>query len=290
MAINHDNFIFRTAKILLSDLKTIYSSREAENIVKIWTETVSGHNWRALTLQEDLAFTEAQEKKFQEGAKKLLAGAPLQYVIGEVEFLDCRIKVGPGVLIPRPETEELADWILKSVELTPHSKIIDFCAGSGCIGIALAAHSGCALYYNEYSDAATPYIKKNAALNSLTAHALPGDVFSPETDALKGPYDLIVSNPPYIPETERNEMAANVLEHEPDLALFVPDDDPLKFYRRIALISGQLLAPGGWLYFEIHEEMGKEMMELMQETGWESIQIRKDLQGKERMLRARKPE
>lgn len=276
--------VFRTAKILRSQLFPIVSEQEAENIMRILVEHASGLPWHHFLIHPDLSFSASEHEIFSAGAEKLLAGIPLQYVIGEAWFMGRPFQVGPGVLIPRPETEELVDWILKSGKA---ARIQDLCTGSGCIGISLSlAWPDALVELVEVSDDAARWVNQNLVAFPCNALLRMADILVDDPCAPFQP-DMIVSNPPYVLESDKAEMAAGVLDHEPGLALFVPDMDPLRFYHRIADLARGSLAPDGWLYFEIHERFGQDVCAAMVERGFVEVELKKDMQGKDRMVRGK---
>ena len=242
------------------------------------------------------------EKYLLSCVERLATGEPLQYVMGFEWFCGHRFNVAPGVLIPRPETEEL---VCKAIEfaqaaaLQPQSaaplRILDICTGSGCIAWSMAA----ALPQSEVyaCDISQQALKIASTQQIQCADNTPAKVKFLECDILgedaqqkiaqacgEGEFNLIISNPPYVCECEKSQMRENVLNHEPHLALFVPDNDPLKFYRAIAQLSGRILAPGGALMFEINERFGAETAQMMQQMGYTNCQVLQDLFGKDRMV------
>ena len=225
-------------------------------------------------------------------AARISQGEPVQYVLGETDFCNLTLKVKPGILIPRPETEELVHWIVENVNpSTPTSQqILDI--GSGCIAIALAKkleHAEVEAW--DISDVAIEVAKENAERNHVQLKIRKVDVLSPLNPQLStlNPYDLIVSNPPYVCEEEAQEMERNVLEHEPKLALFVPDNDPLLFYRQIGALGQQILKPQGRLFFEINRRFGQEVLNLLKGMGYSEVELRQDTWGNDRMIKAIKP-
>ena len=227
---------------------------------------------------------------------RLNAGEPFQYLIGEVEFYGLTLKVDKRVLIPRPETEELVDWIAKGHYLEV-SNILDICSGSGCISLALSHHFQKANVLGvEYSKEALELSEENSMAIKLPVNFIEGDVLDETSfnNLLKeqvnknGAFDIVVSNPPYIPIQDRAKMEPNVLDYEPELALFVPDEDPLLFYRKISESIFPFLSTNGTLYFECHNLYVEEVRELLVEKGYQHVEKREDLQGKWRMLKAQK--
>ena len=220
----------------------------------------------------------------KEAIRELQNHKPIQYILGETVFFSYRFLVNENVLIPRPETEELVDWVLTTV--TPTSKplkIIDIGTGSGCIAISLAKSlPNAEVTAVDVSAKALQVARCNAELNGVTINFLQQDIL--QTTALPDTYDIIISNPPYVRSLEKAEMQANVLEYEPHLALFVSDTDPLLFYNRIATLARKSLSPQGSLFFEINQYLGEEMKALLKAKGFEKVVLRQDLSGNDRMM------
>lgn len=217
---------------------------------------------------------------------------PLQYLLGVADFFGLKFKVAPGVLIPRPETEELVDWILKDVakgwhDAGPHL-ILDIGTGSGCIPVTLKKKlPEVEVISVDVSDDALRIASANVFFHEVDVKLIKGDVLGGLRDFAAHSVDIIVSNPPYITSAEMDEMQANVLNNEPGLALFVPDDDPLLFYRAILELAQHCLVPRGRIYFEINSQMGNQMLELLDQYHFKG-ELRKDMSGKDRMIKARK--
>ncbi len=212
----------------------------------------------------------------------------MQYVIGRTDFFGREFKVDSRVLIPRPETEELVDRIRRTER--DARRILDVGTGSGCIAITLALELPTAeVAAIDLSADALEVARHNAAQLGAKVDFRAGDALSSFDRLFDKPFDVVVSNPPYVPESDRKTMHCNVLEHEPEMALFVPDEDPLRFYRAIAQTSWQLLREGGALYFEIYHALADEMQSLVEQMGYEEVTIFCDLQEKPRMLCGRKP-
>lgn len=237
-----------------------------------------------------------QESKIINGIlKRLQNKEPFQHILGEVEFYGLAIKSDPRALIPRPETEELVDWIVEATRTKPLN-ILDICSGSGCISLALSqAFQDAQVYGYELSRAAIDLSEENALLLKLPVVFNCVDVLDIDefTAALKkqtklGPLDIVVSNPPYIPQKEKAAIQEVVRKHEPEMALFVPDEDPLLFYRSIAEGILPFLSTSGVLYFECHYLYLENTRNLLLELGFTNVEKRKDLQGKWRMLKAQK--
>ena len=252
-------------------------------------------------------------------AARVAQGEPVQYVLGEADFCGLTLKVKPGVLIPRPETEELVNWIVETLHTkqsvvncqlsTVNCQLLDIGTGSGCIAVALAKKlKEAEVEAWDVSDDALEIARENAKRNGVQVKTSKVDVLdinansnsqlstlncqlSPLTSHLSPltSYNIIVSNPPYICEEEKAEMERNVLEHEPRLALFVPDDDPLLFYRRIAELGLSLLKEKGLLFFEINRRFGEEVVKMLQGKGYREVELRQDMFGNDRMVKAIKP-
>ena len=226
--------------------------------------------------------SESDILKFRNLAKELLNNKPLQYIFGETDFLGLKIKVNEHVLIPRPETEEMVSDIISKVE--DPKKIIDLCTGSGCIALALKNQfNNSEVIGVELSESALKIAKQNAVDNNLLVEFINNDVTDPD---LKCPNaDLIVSNPPYVTESEKNLMQANVLDYEPAMALFVPDNDPLLFYKAIIQQAVDNLNNEGWLFLEINEVFGNDILALMADAGISNnLNLNIDLNGKPRWV------
>ncbi|WP_420379715.1 peptide chain release factor N(5)-glutamine methyltransferase [Gilvibacter sp.] len=216
---------------------------------------------------------------------KLAQQQPIQYILGTTVFCELQLNVGPGVLIPRPETEELVHWILQEQGDQP-LKVVDLCTGSGAIALALkAARLAWELTAVELSKEALVIANENAKQLDLAVDFIAADVLQDELSG--GPYDIMVSNPPYVRDSERSLMQTNVLEHEPELALFVPDTDPFLFYKRIAGLAAKHLKPGGSLYLEINEYLSKELLNALAPFGF-AMDLRQDSYLKDRMLKCQK--
>ena len=209
---------------------------------------------------------------------------PIQQIVGYAWFYGHKFSVNEQVLIPRPETEELVDWILKD---KPDGKsILDIGTGTGCIPITIALNSTAQVSTVDISDLAIAQAKENAKNLNASINFIQADILAKESIDKLDTYDVIVSNPPYVLESDKELMANNVLDNEPHLALFVPNDDALKFYIAIADIATKKLTKNGLLYFEIHEDKGEETLDMLTRKGFVNLELRKDLQGKDRMVKA----
>lgn len=267
-----------------SNLKAVYSEREARNILLLVLEDVFKFNRSALLISREIDLSENQKKQLDEISARLKNGEPYQYIVGFTYFDDLKILVAPGVLIPRPETEELVVWIDESIQNRIGLKIEDWCTGSGCIALALKnRNKNAEVFGYDISEEALEIAQSNAKELNLEISFSKKDALNPIVEQKA---DVIVSNPPYIPWKEKEEMHLNVTEFEPDLALFVPNDDPLLFYKAIADYASKALLKDGMLFFELHENYACETKEMVEKLGFSSVEIRTDLQGKQRMLKA----
>jgi|LauGreDrversion4_2_1035121.scaffolds.fasta_scaffold15477_5 release factor glutamine methyltransferase len=241
-----------------------------------------------LSHQQEL-LTEQQLQDSSAILSALLTGKPIQYILGETEFYGLNFRVSPSVLIPRPETEELVKWIL--VELKDrkfhHPSVLDIGTGSGCIPIALkSALPHASVFGLDISEEALVTARNNALLNGQDVEFIHQDILDADHLFTNDSFDVIVSNPPYVTIAEQSQMHQNVLDFEPHTALFVPDQDPLIFYDRIADFALKHLKTNGFLFFEINEHLGQETCQLLQAKGFQSIELKKDLFGRDRMIKA----
>jgi len=228
-----------------------------------------------------------KQEKFQNAVNKLKNYIPIQYIIGNTEFYNLTLKVNAATLIPRPETEELVAWIINDQNNKQNISILDVGTGSGCIAIALAKNLPEAkVFALDVSEKALKIARQNAVDNGVTIEFIEADIFDVDLGNLQ--FDVIVSNPPYVRELEKETMSPNVLNHEPHLALFVKDDDPLLFYRSIVEVANNTLKSKGFLYFEINEFLGNLTRQLVQKLNYCNIELKKDLFMKDRMIKANK--
>lgn len=267
-------------------LTALYGEGEAKAIARLVMEEHFG-----LSMSDVLCGRMGDEAELRQIQQRLLTGEPVQYVLGRAEFGGRWFHVAPGVLIPRPETYELCQWCLPSDPSGWRGNILDIGTGSGCIACTLAAelpHAKVSAW--DISEAALAIAQDNA-------RRLHVNVIFSQIDILQlsmincqlSIYDIIISNPPYICQRERTAMERNVLDYEPSLALFVPDDDPLLFYRAIADYARQALKPGGALYFEINPLYAAELQSLLSKMTYHAIELREDQYGKPRMMKAIRP-
>ena len=243
-----------------------------------------------IALNPNQIINEMDNVFFQDALKRLKEETPIQYIIGETEFYGLPFKVNPDVLIPRPETEELVAWILKEAKQKKEIKILDIGTGSGCIAISLARHLPHATVYAiDISKEALKVAAQNAILNKVQVHFIEKDILTKinpsKRDLEFQKFDIIVSNPPYIRDLEKHEIQNNVLQNEPNIALFVKDENPLLFYDRISDFAKEHLNLNGLLYFEINQYLGKENLALLENKGFKNIELRKDVFGNDRMIK-----
>lgn len=268
----------------------LYPEREYKSIRRIVFERIANIQAIDFHLKPHLEISEENFTKIKEVIADLKEFKPIQYILGITEFLGLKFRVTPSVLIPRPETEELADWIIKTHKFN-ENKILDIGTGSGCLAIALdklMVHSQTDAI--DISDEALEIADENSYMNESIVNFFNYDILqghhANHSDLFKENYDIIVSNPPYVAESEKAEMLRNVLDYEPHVALFVKDEDPLLFYKAIADFARIKLEWGGFVYFEINPKFVNEVREMLTLKGFRNIQIKEDLSGKPRMLRA----
>lgn len=268
-------------------LEACYSADEAAAIARWVFESRFHYTRLDYCLGKDRDFSKEERDDFENIASRLLENEPVQYILGETEFCERSFGVDRNVLIPRPETEELVRWIASDAPLFPSpARILDIGTGSGCIAVSLAALlPGASVSACDVSEGALQVARRNALRNETEVTFFQEDILHPASLDRLPQWTVWVSNPPYICEREQADMERNVLEYEPHTALFVPDADPLLFYRTIARLGRQYLAPDGYLYFEINRAYADETRRMLQDAGYEDIQVRKDLYGNDRMIR-----
>ena len=284
-----DNTLSSAKNYFFDRLAAIFSPTELKSM---WTQIICKRmNWSTsdLLLNQQERLSESDLLYVRGFVKGLLNHEPFQYLLGETEFFGLSISCDARALIPRPETEELVEWIIESTK--DPKRIIDVCSGTACISLALKSKYRNALVQAlDFSRDALNLGEENARKLQLDIEVIHEDAlnFSIAFLSQEMKYDVIVSNPPYIPNNERMTMSKHVLDHEPEMALFVDDVDPIIFYKEIIKLADKKLVKGGLLFFELHESFGNEVKECIQLFGFEEIEIRNDLQGKSRMLKAQK--
>jgi len=285
----------------IKETAELYSADESKPLFEMIIEQLTGWRRSALLMRREEEISGEQHTNFTMVLEQIKRGVPVQHIFSEAWFYGLKFKVNGSVLIPRPETEELVEWILNDLETMVsgtkgncdpagiRTRILDIGTGSGCIAITLQHKcTDAETYAMDISEEALATAKENARLHDAPVSFIHGDILRVDNDPAgirTFSYDVIVSNPPYIKEDERLEMHQNVLDHEPHLALFVTNENPLIFYKAIADYALKYLRKTGRLYFEINEYLGQETVEMLNAKGFINIILKKDMQGKDRMIR-----
>lgn len=269
------------------ELTGIFPREEIESLIFLIFEKLKGYSHTQFLLAKDDELNEKELAEIEKIVARLRIHEPIQYILGETEFYGMPFYSVPGVLIPRPETEELVQWIIRENQLlTP--TILDIGTGTGCIAISLRKNiEQTTVLACDISSLCIENARRNAELNSVQVSVFEYDILTGAPEVSFPELDVIVSNPPYIRETEKLLMEKNVLDFEPELALFVPDEKPLLFYERIVDFALSHLKNRGQLYFEINEAFGIECREMLRQKGFSDIELKKDINGKDRMIRAK---
>ena len=285
------NIKMKTYQQFWQSLTPLYDAGEAQAIVRTVLDVEYGMTLTDIICGKVNELSSDEERNLEEIITRLQNGEPVQYVLGEADFAGRTFHVEPGVLIPRPETAELCQWIeedVSSLEADERKQILDICTGSGCIAITLGLNiPNSEVTGWDISEDALRIAQGNVEMLKVRNVRIEyqNALMLPKTAETA---DIIVSNPPYICEKEKADMEKNVLEHEPSIALFVPDEDPLKFYRAIAEYASSALKSEGALYFEINPIYEKETREMLEELGFKDIETKEDAFGKKRMMKAKK--
>ncbi len=278
-----------TIQYIRNELSDLYSPQETGHITRLIFHALRGYTLTDLVLRSGEKLTSGETARVKKIVSRLRKHEPIQYILGHTMFYGLTLKVTPSVLIPRPETEELVDWIIREWPESP-SGFLDIGTGSGCIALALqkafpsARGEGCDIAENALAVA-----MENGRSNHLGVTFFKADILNKEEYPQWNSYDLIVSNPPYVTQSEKSAMLSRVTDHEPGTALFVPDEDPLLFYRHIAAFAIHHLHKKGNLFFEINQQFGTEIVTLLRDLGFASVELRDDLQGNPRMIKAIAP-
>lgn len=280
-----------TVLYIRQSLEGLYPAGEITCLVRLLMERIGGIAPYQLLAGKGKELSETEKERIREIVAALQKSVPVQYALGTACFYGREFIVNPSVLIPRPETEELVEIILKDIRQKKHAtplRIADVGTGSGCIALTLAAEvKEAQVTAVDISAEALATARANAARLKVNATFIQADILSDTAgDTIPGGFDLIVSNPPYVMASEKKEMEKNVLDYEPHLALFVDDGDPLLFYRHIARFGKKRLHPGGRLYFEINARCGEATTRLLQTEGYRDITLIRDMCGKDRMIKA----
>ena len=276
----------------LQELSSLYEEQEIESFFYIILEKLHGLKRIDLALNPQKVMDGAHLKQWKNIVSELKKQRPVQYILGETEFYGLHFLVNENTLIPRPETEELVELIIESTNYELRNtklKVLDIGTGSGCIAVSLAKHLPTSeVYAIDVSEKALAVAKKNAELNKVAIDFISTNILDvvnlSAVAGLDKQFDIIVSNPPYVRNLEKDEIKPNVLEYEPHLALFVDDIDPLLFYRKIAELAIKNLSPNGKLYFEINQYLGKETIKLLEDFGFRNVELKKDIYGNDRMI------
>ncbi|MEY4962876.1 MAG: hypothetical protein RLZZ323_195 [Bacteroidota bacterium] len=274
----------------IQELTPLYDAGEAESFFYRILEAKHQLKRIDIALQPELVFSIAELEIWKSILEQLKKEIPIQYILGTTHFYGLEFEVNSAVLIPRPETEELVDWIIGSQKVEERNqslKILDIGTGSGCVAISLAKNlPNAEVFALDVSEQALATAKRNAELNQVQVQFICQSIL--ETEDLEHQFDIIVSNPPYVRHLEKQEIKKNVLDNEPHLALFVADNDALLFYRKIAQLAQKNLSPNGQLYFEINQYLGQEMVDLLHEMNFQNTTLRKDIYGNDRMTKSTK--
>ncbi len=269
------------------ELAGIFSKGEIESLISLIFEKLKGYSRTQFLLAKDELLNSDDLAEIDKIVTRLKNHEPIQYILGETEFYGLPFYSVPGVLIPRPETEELVQWIIQeNKQLGP--TILDIGTGTGCIAVSLKKNiEQSTVLACDISHVCIETARSNSKLNNVTVSVIEYDILNGNSEIFFPELDVIVSNPPYIRETEKLMMKKNVLEFEPELALFVPDENPLLFYERIAEFALIHLKKPGHLYFEINEAFGNDCVKMLQQKDFSDIELKKDINGKDRMIRAK---
>lgn len=272
---------------LARELFGLYPDEEISALAGIIIKTIFKLSKLHLLAFPETSVSLKQNDEIKSICLELKTGKPIQYIIGETNFYNCIIRVNPDTLIPRPETEELVDLIIKENRGFT-GKILDAGTGTGCIAIAIAVNiPGSTVFGFDFSERIVNTARENASLNKVRVSFIKSDILNPDPDLLPVA-DIIVSNPPYVTESEKAMMDRNVLDFEPHSALFVKDSEPLVFYSSILKIAEAKLYEGGRIYFEINEKMGKNMIQLLDSYGYRDVVLIKDINNRDRIIKGTK--
>ncbi len=267
-------------------LAPLYDTNEADAITTLVLSELTGYSKAKLKAFPETELTGEQAEKLSTILNQLQTGEPLQYILGHTEFYGLKFEVNPNVLIPRPETEELVSWIIEIVGSSPIN-ILDIGTGSGCIAITLKHELKQSIISAiDISKGALKTAKRNAVNNKVEVNFIHADILAHENIKLDEKLDIIVSNPPYVTETDKRQMHSNVTDFEPHSALFVPEEDPLLFYNAIADFAVKNLKSNALLFFEINESYGEATMDMLRSKDFINIELRKDMNGRDRMIKA----
>jgi release factor glutamine methyltransferase len=294
--------LFEAEQYLKEQLKGIYDGQEADSIASLAIEHITGLSKTERVFKKQEQLLSSQSEQLQNHLLRLKTGEPIQYIMNKSWFYGMELYVDKNVLIPRPETEELVQWIIDDIKVsgkdvfvrkpmeadeTTQLKILDVGTGSGCIALALKKNMPKAEVWGcDVSEEALNVARRNGSTLDIRVDFQGLNFLDDAQQKLLPTVDIIVSNPPYVPLKDKEDMHLNVVDHEPHTALFVPDNDPLIFYKALAEFGKKRLYENGSIYMEIHEGLGQDVTDLFRENGYSNIELRKDMQGKDRMVRA----
>lgn len=282
-----DNTLKAVYNYVISQLEQEYPENEVRSMISIALTHFFNYDSAFLAMHPNLRFTESELLKFVFLVKELRTGRPLQYILGESEFYGLTFTVNENVLIPRQETEELVDLIIKDYKNKESLTVLDIGCGSGCIGVALSRFlNNAQVYSSDVSENALKLAKQNADINKAQLNFIHDNILNPDQGKYPEKIDIIVSNPPYVRLSEKEEMHRNVVDYEPHTALFVNDDNALIFYEAIADFGKLHLSKGASIYFEINEKKSAEISDLLYNKSYSEIKVIKDLNGKDRFIKA----
>lgn len=295
--------LYEAEQLMKEELKKMYDEQEAMNIGDIAMEEIIRLSKTQRVCNRAVELSQQQSRQLQQYLQRLKNHEPIQYIINKCWFYEMELYVDKNVLIPRPETEELVEWVIKDVKAsgkdvfvresiqadkTTELKILDVGTGSGCIALALKkAMPKAEVWGCDISEAALNVARRNGSDLDIRVDFQGMDFLDEAQQKLLPTVDIIVSNPPYVPMKDTHQMNANVVDHEPHTALFVPDDNALIFYEALARFGKKRLYDNGSIYMEIHEGLGDAVIDLFKQNGYDQVEIRKDMQGKDRMVKAR---
>lgn len=274
------------------ELATLYHTREIDSLCMIVLADITGTSSAKIKAFPELELPQEQSEKINSILIRLKTGEPLQYILGHTEFFGLPFKVNPSVLIPRPETEELVEWALNSWQSSVDSwqkpfNLLDIGTGSGCIAISLKKNlPDVQVSAIDISPKALQTAKENAELNEVDINFIEDDILNLKSEIENSKFKIILSNPPYVTLEDKKQMHTNVTDFEPHTALFVPENDPLIFYKTISNFAADHLERGGLLFFEINENYGEQIVELLNHKLFNNIELRNDMSGKARMIKA----
>ncbi|WP_342644304.1 peptide chain release factor N(5)-glutamine methyltransferase [Mucilaginibacter sp. CSA2-8R] len=274
-----------------AQLALLYHSQEADAMASVVLSDLTGYSKAKLKAFTDDTISPEHQLQLHKILEELVTGKPIQYVLGHAHFYGLNFKVTPATLIPRPETEELVQWVLDTLSDVGQPTVLDVGTGSGCIPITVKYQlPNSKVFAIDISSDALTVAQDNAQTNGVDVTFVEADVLNMQAEEIaKQCYQVVISNPPYITETDKLQMHKNVTDFEPHTALFVPDTNPLLFYTAITDFAATHLVKGGFLFFEINESYGSATMDVMKQKGFINAELRQDLMGKDRMIRAEWP-